>query len=173
MAEIKILKIDRDLVIAVIDDKEEYLTPEEFLLAYGDEAENFIPTRKETITEEEYYYEYWAAGLEIIGSWGKYQQAKKLYDNFTRKETRHMVAEVVEKHFGGKSYRIKNRELQLSKELDEKIEDFTKVCHKFSVEPISRDWLYRNLKNSADCKSLRGKVNRRIGKPPISLKQLV
>ena len=121
------------------------------------------------------YERYWNVAYDLVRVWGQYNGVKKLYYNATHSETRHRVWHVVAKHYGGSVNRVKEREYDLDCQVDACLCGFDSTCMDFGINSVSRDWLYDNLKCSADYASLRGKIERRRNKDakPVSLKTLM
>lgn len=119
--------------------------------------------------------EYWECALNLIYAWGEYLGKKKLYINATHPETAHRVQTVVDNSFNGSTRRLKDRENETSRIVDEKLAKFEEECTDFGVETVSRHWLYEHLKDGNDTKSIRGKITSRknSAKPAESLKNLI
>ena len=118
--------------------------------------------------------EYWQLAGELINAWAQYQAKKKLFVNATHEETWHKVWDVIVKNYDGDVRRVRRHEQKLSIQVDIKLNNFDRICGKFKVEPVSRQWLYENLKDSKDYASYRGKCDRRKAfiKPAESLKDI-
>ena len=118
---------------------------------------------------------YWSEALALIATWADYQAKKKLFINATHAETSHKVSHVIAKYYNGGLEGVSRCKKELSLKVDESLEKFKKISEALGLEPVSRDWLYHNLKNSSDYESLKRKCRRRFlaAKPPESLKTLV
>ncbi len=116
---------------------------------------------------------YWQVQLELVNAWADYQKVKHLLINASYDETRHVVAPVVKKYWNNNKV-LKRRVDERSAEVDMAIQKANLVSGRFGIEPISRDWLYRNLEEASDYSSYRGKIKRRLArnKPAKSLKAL-
>ena len=117
--------------------------------------------------------QYWTAALTVVNAWSKYQTAKKLETNARYKETEHKVKGVVSSYWGSKKD-LQSSVLTRSERVDEVLKYFAAICDKYGVEPVSRNWLYQNLRDAAEYASLRKKISRRLdkAKAPQSLKDL-
>ena len=80
-----------------------------------------------------------------------------------------------DKYYGGKASMVKNRENELSGNVDLSIDMFQSVCVENHVEMINREWLYDYLKDSNDYEKLRRKIERKMKNfyEPISLREMV
>lgn len=116
---------------------------------------------------------YWQVQLELVNAWANYQKVKHLLINASYDETRHVVAPVVKKYWSNNKV-LKKRVDDRSAEVDVAIQKANLVASRFDIEPVSRDWLYRNLEDASDYSSYRGKIKRRLArnKPAKSLKAL-
>ena len=117
---------------------------------------------------------YWRAAENLVNAWSNYQAKKKLYINATHNETRHKVWKVVMDNYDGDVRKLKYHEERLSIEVDDYLERFEMACGYLGIESVSRDWLYRNLRNAKEYDSLRQKCRRRLNskKPAQSLKEI-
>ena len=119
------------------------------------------------------YRPYWQVQLELVNAWANYQKAKRLLINASYEETRHRVSSVV-KDYWGDNQKLKRSVEERSALVDAAIRRADLVSERFGVGRISRDWLYRNLKEARDYSSYRGKIKRRLdrNKPAKSLREI-
>lgn len=110
----------------------------------------------------------------VVNNWSKYNSVKKLYINATHDETRMKVWHVVRSYYNGDLDKVKDREMALGDILDWSLDEFNAICLDAGVRPVSRQWLYENLRTAADYKSIREKVERKLraDHKPISLRDL-
>ena len=126
------------------------------------------------VVSEDNIYDYWQLCLDVVNAWAKYQAKKNLYINASHDETRHMVWDVVQKYYDGSLVLLARHEAELSEAVDAAIYRLARASHTYNVEPINREWLYRNLESAKDYKSYREKCKRRQKKrkPIESLRDL-
>lgn len=119
--------------------------------------------------------EYWQTAVEVVNAWSQYRAKAKLYFNATHEETRNAVWHVIVEKYDGDVRNLEDHEGELSEMVNIRLDSFESVCQKFSVDKISRQWLYDNLKDARDYNLLRQKCLRRLrsDKPAISLRSLV
>ena len=152
---------------------------EGYFIEENDDPRTWIESSYQEDVEEakepsEDYSDYWKAALIVINDWSEYMGKKKLYINATHEETRHKVAHIIDESFGGSLGKLKSRENELSENVNLAVMTFEPICAKYKVAPVSRDWLYHNLKESRDYESIRNKCQNRLenNKKPETLKGL-
>lgn len=117
--------------------------------------------------------EYWQAALDLVDAWASYQRAKKAEINSSYSETRFKVSGVIDEYWGGDSKLHKSVNSRSSL-VDMSLESFFHQCARVGVDPVTRDWLYHNLRESRDYERYRGKIKRRLARtrPAVSLREL-
>ena len=120
------------------------------------------------------YPDYWSTALALINAWSEYQAKRKLYINATCAATSHKVLDIINKHYKGNLQLLKNEMRKLYANVDRMLTVFRYCCEKFHLDTVDTMWLRRNLMQSSEYKSLRGKCQRRMnaGKAPVSLREI-
>ena len=147
---------------------------EDFSFEEKDDFRTWGYSSKLWAEDEELEFGYWSVALDLVNAWATYQGKKKLLVNASHDETRHMVWGIIVDKYGGNLTNLERHKTELSIKVDETLYLFQKACVKAGVETVSREWLYRNLRDGKSYNSLRQKCRRRMqaGKPPQSLKKL-
>lgn len=117
---------------------------------------------------------YWKGAAALVDAWANYQSVKKLLINATHDETRHKVQRIVDQYYGKSICRVREAEQERSQRVEQELHEFARLCERYEVEEVDRDWLFHKLRENKHYDSYRRKIKRRLAgwKPAQSLRDI-